>query len=66
MDLVKKIFDKHGIGIVYLKEISLADNFQLNYMLALYGDEEWMRAAKHTGFPAQNLKRRLIFAWQIN
>ena len=62
MDLVKKIFDKHGIGIVYLKEISLADNFQLNYMLALYGDEEWMRGSKTYGFPGAESQASFNFS----
>ena len=51
MNVVAEVFQKHDIGIVYVKEISLNHNFQMNYMLALYGDEEWMRGSKSYGFP---------------
>jgi|15BtaG_2_1085339.scaffolds.fasta_scaffold00910_6 glycosyltransferase involved in cell wall biosynthesis len=51
MDAVFNTFNKYDIGVVYLKDITLTNNFQMNYMLALYGDEEWMRGSKAHGFP---------------
>jgi len=51
MNAVTDTFKKYNIDVVYSKEIELTNNFQLNYMLALYGDEEWMRGSRVTGFP---------------
>ena len=62
MDLVRSVFDKYGIGIVYQKEISLADNFQLNYMLALYGDEDWMQGSRTHGFPGAESQASFNFS----
>ena len=51
MNAVFETFKKYNIGIVYSKDIRLTNNFPLNYMLAMYGDEEWMRGSKSHGFP---------------
>ena len=50
-DVIGSVFKKYGIKIIYSKNITLTHNGQMNYMLALYGDEEWMEGSKNTGFP---------------
>lgn len=51
LKVVEETFAKYGINVVYSKNTTLTSNGQLNYMLALYGDEEWMEGSKTSGFP---------------
>jgi hypothetical protein len=51
MDAVLNTFAKYNIKVVYSKQITLTYNGQMNYIISLYGDEEWMKGSKHGGFP---------------
>ena len=51
MNVVFNTFKKHNIKVVYSKDIELTLSGQLNYLLALYGDEEWMMSGEESGFP---------------
>ena len=51
INIVATTFAKHGVNIIYSKNITLTPKGQYNYLLALYGDEEWMQGSKEFGFP---------------
>ena len=61
-NIVATTFKKYGINIVYSKNITLTPKGQLNYLLALYGDEEWMQGSRDCGFPGATSQHRYNFS----
>jgi len=58
---ISQVFAKHGVSIVYHKEVSLTQKGMLNYIISLYSGEQWI-GTEANNYPGAQHQASLSFA----